>query len=1030
MPGIRYKRSVPNTDKLAEFAAWCAKHITGDEKGEAQLFLDRLFQAFGHAGLKEAGATLEFRVTKAAEAGGGTAFADLVWKPVVLIEMKKRGTDLQKHYRQAFDYWTRLVPNRPRYVVLCNFDEFRVYDFDTDLDTPKDTLALKDLPDRWGPLEFLAPGNPKPNFENDRVAVTTKAADKLAECFKWLVRKDRKPQVERSVAQRFILQMLVALFAEDIDLLPKYFVTNLLEECTTPADSYELLGGLFKAMNQSQAAGGGRYKEVPYFNGGLFADPAQLEIQDRELVLLRDAAKFNWNKVQPEVFGTLFQHSMDAGERHAFGAQFTHPIDIMKIVGPTIVEPWREQIEGARTLKRLRELLHRLHQFRVLDPACGCGNFLYIAYRELKRLEARIYERMAEFASQIEPGQMRLSFLSAQNFYGLDILPFAVEIAKVTMMIARKLAIDELHITEQALPLGNLDQNFIAADALLTPEGLPAQWPKADVIIGNPPFLGSRYFAKAHGYEYVRKVHAVFPDVPKMADFCVYWFRKAADHLPTCTAADPVAGRAGLVGTQNIRNNESREGGLDHVVKTGTIVEAVENQPWSGEANVSVSIANWVKTQDAALLPKARKLWFKVQPNAAAKKLRKRGSGSATKEYELNFRDCEFINSALSNETDVGTAKVLGVNAEPKRVFQGQNPVHDGFKLEPSDAAKLLKNHPDHREVIFPYLVGMDLVTVGAPGIWIIDFGQRDMLEAMRFSAAFEILKEKVMSDVLTKAEEEKAATGKETTRWTRMAERWWQFRDWMPGTMGVVNASHRYIVCPRVTKRPTFEFISCDVHPDGSLAVFGFDDDYSFGILQSNAHWQWFVAKCSKLTERFRYTSDTVFDTFPWPQFERGSATVPVAESGVAPDSRPTNISASPNSDEQSFRRDAENRRRDARAPQNVIAKIDAVTAAARELRRVRAEALPKMKGGLRALYRTLELPGANPLKDAHAALDTAVLTAYGFNPKRDLLAQLLALNQQVAAKIENGESVTAPGVPKNYPNAKKLVTEDCIKQ
>jgi hypothetical protein len=133
----------------------------------------------------------------------------------VLIEMKKRGENLQKHYRQAFDYWTRLVPNRPRYVVLCNFDEFRVYDFDTDLDTPKDTVALTDLPERWGPLEFLAPGNPKPNFENDREAVTREAADKLADCFKWMMRKDRQPQVERSVAQHFILQMLVALFAED-----------------------------------------------------------------------------------------------------------------------------------------------------------------------------------------------------------------------------------------------------------------------------------------------------------------------------------------------------------------------------------------------------------------------------------------------------------------------------------------------------------------------------------------------------------------------------------------------------------------------------------------------------------------------------------------------------------------------------------------------------------------------------------------------------------------------------------------------
>ena len=971
---------MPDGTKLAEFIAWCQKNITGDEKGQAQIFLDRLFQAFGQPGSLDVGGKPEFRIRKADEDGGGTAFADYVWKPVVLIEMKKRGENLQKHYRQAFDYWTRLVPNRPRYVVLCNFDEFRVYDFDTDLDTPKDTVALTDLPERWGPLEFLAPGNPKPNFENDREAVTREAADKLADCFKWMMRKDRQPQVERSVAQHFILQMLVALFAEDIDLLPKYFVTNLLEECSTPADSYELLGGLFKAMNESKAAGGGRYKEVPYFNGGLFANPAQLEIQGHELVLLRDAAKFNWNKVQPEVFGTLFQHSMGDQERHAFGAQFTSPSDIMKIVGPTIVEPWREQIEGARTLKRLRELLHRLHQFRVLDPACGCGNFLYIAYRELKRLEARIYERMAEFASQAEPGQMRLSFLSAQNFYGLDILPFAVETAKVTMMIARKLAIDELHITEPALPFGNLDKNFIAADALLTPEGLPAQWPKADVIIGNAPFLGSRFFAKEHGYEYVRKVHAVFPDVPKMADFCVYWFRKAADHLPPCTADDPVAGRAGLVGTQNIRNNESREGGLDHVVKTGTIVEAVDNQPWSGEAKVHVSIANWVKTHDAALLPKTRKLWFKVKSSPVAKKLRKRSSGLAATEYELNCRECAFINPSLSDETDVGGALVLRVNAEPKCVFQGQNPVHEGFKLAPQDAANLLKKYPDHRDVLFPYLIGLDLVTVGMPSQWVIDFGQRNMLEAMQYPAAFEILKERVMPDVLEKARKEKITTGEASTRWTRMAERWWQFRDWMPGTMAAVLSRSRYIACPRVTKRPTFAFVSREVHPDGSLSVFAFEDDYSFGIIQSNAHWAWFIEKCSKLKSDFRYTSDTVFDTFPWPQ----TATVK---------------------------------------------QIDAVAAAARELHRVRAEALPKMKGGLRALYRTLELPGANPLKDAHAALDTAVLTAYGFNPKRDLLAQLLALNQAVAAKIENAESVTAPGVPKNYPDAKKLVTEDCIK-
>jgi hypothetical protein len=966
---------MPSREKLAEFTAWCRKNVTGDEKGQAQIFLDRLFQAFGQPGCLDVGGATEFRLRKSTEDGGGTAFADYVWKPVVLIEMKKRGQNLQKHYRQAFDYWTRLVPNRPRYVLLCNFDEFRVYDFDTDLDTPKDTLALADLPERWGPLAFLAPGSPKPTFDNDREVVTRQAADCLADCFKKLVHRG----VEQPTAQRFILQMLVALFAEDIDLLPKYFVTQVLEDCSTPASAYDLLGGLFDAMNTSPPPSGGRFKGVSYFNGGLFAQPARLEIQDLELVLLRQAAAYDWSKVQPEVFGTLFQHSMSTGERHAFGAEFTHPSDIMKIVGPTIVQPWRGQIEGAKTLKRLRELLHRLHHFRVLDPACGCGNFLYLAYRELKRLEARIYERMAEFASQAEPGQLRLSFLSAQNFYGLDILPFAVEIAKVTMMIARKLAIDELHITEPALPLDNLDQNFIAADALLTPEGLPAQWPKADVIVGNAPFLGAKLLKPERGPDYVNTLRRAYPDVPGMADYCVYWFRKAHDHLPACTADDPVAGRAGLVGTQNIRNNQSRVGGLDHVVKTGTIVEAVENQPWSGEANVHVSIANWVKTRDAALLPKARKLWFKVEPSAGAKKLRKRGSGPATKEYELDVRECDQINSALSDQTDVSRAKTLLCNTEPQRCFNGQMVGHAALLLTKEERHNILRKDLKSEQVIYPYLNGVDALTSVLLNRFVIDFEQMNQLEAAAYSGAFDWVKTRVLPDRERKAQEGIDKDGRMRPHHKAFLSRWWQLSFGRPEMLSVIKPLPRYLACAYVTKRPIFMFVSSAIRPSNLIQVFGFADDYSFGVLQSHAHWLWFITKCGKLKSDFRYSAESVFDTFPWPQ----TATV---------------------------------------------AQIDAVAAAASELRRVRAKALPKLKGGLRALYRTLELPGANPLKDAHAALDAAVLAAYGFSAKKDLLAQLLALNLDVAARLERGEPVTAPGVPRNYPEPAKLVTQDCI--
>jgi hypothetical protein len=189
-----------------------------------------------------------------------------------------------------------------------------------------------------------------------------------------------------------------------------------------------------------------------------------------------------------------------------------------------------------------------------------------------------------------------------------------------------------------------------------------------------------------------------------------------------------------------------------------------------------------------------------------------------------------------------------------------------------------------------------------------------------------------------------------------------------------------RYLVCSRVTKRPVFAFVSTDIRPGDALQVFVFEDDYSFGVLQSQVHWLWFTTKCSKLTERFRYTPDSVFDTFPWPQ-------------------KPT------------------------------AKLIDAVAEAGRAIRRLRRDALEHMTGGLRALYRTLELPGANPLKDAHAALDAAVLAAYGFSAKKDLLAQLLALNLAVAARLDRGEAVTAPGLPKNHPNPDSLVTADCIR-
>ncbi len=554
-----------------DFAAFAAK-LKGDEKSEAQTFLFHLLEAFGHdANTLPEGSTFEYRVRFP---GDRTKFADFVWPGRVLIEMKSRGEKLSRHYQQTFDYWLNLVPHRPPYVVLCDFTELWIYDFNTQLQEPLDRVPVADLVNRHSALNFLYPRKITPIFGNNWVEVTREAAKDVANVFNSLVARGES----REAARRFVLQCVVAMFSEDIGLLPEDMFTGILDECRKAENptgaSYDLLGNLFRQMNDPKPARGGRYAGVDYFNGGLFSKVEPLELQPAALGLLFDAAKENWSKVQPVIFGTLFEGSLGKEERHALGAHFTYEADIQKIVRPTIVRPWEERIAAAKNVAEMLELLRQLRAFRVLDPACGSGNFLFVAYRALRELEQNLLVKLfAQDKRQFERVGTA-SGISPRQFFGLDVNDNAVETAKVTLMLARRLASRQAHEFwdahadilpggdshalqfEKDLPLDNLDDNIKCADALFTP------WPEVDVIIGNPPYLGSRFLAKEHGYDYARKIHAAFSDVPKMADFCVYWFRLAHDHLKQ-------GQRAGFVATKTISQNESREASLDYVVKNG-----------------------------------------------------------------------------------------------------------------------------------------------------------------------------------------------------------------------------------------------------------------------------------------------------------------------------------------------------------------------------------------------------------------------------------------------------------------------------
>jgi hypothetical protein len=412
----------------------------------------------------------------------------------------------------------------------------------------------------------------------------------------------------------------------------------------------------------------------------------------------------------------------------------------------------------------------------------------------------------------------------------------------------------------------------------------------------------------------------------------------------------------------------------------GTITEAVDNQPWSGEANVHVSIVNWAKTKDPLLLPAKRRLWFKAE-SVLAKPRRKHATGPASKEFDLNFRDVDQINSAISDQTDVSGAGPLACNTHPQRCFNGQMLGHQGFLLTAEQRAKIVTSDPKSAEVIHPYLNGVEMLTIGGGGErFVLDFEQRDQLEAASYSGAFAWVRTHVLPDREKKAESGKGETGEMRPHHKAFLSRWWQLGFGRPEMLSVIKPLPRYLVCAYVTKRPIFLFVAPEFRPSNLIQVFGFADDYSFGILQSHAHWLWFITKCGKLKSDFRYSAESVFDTFPWPQQPGAKAVQTVAEAG-------------------------------------------------REIRRIRAETLPTMKGGLRALYRTLELPGTNPLKTAHQALDAAVLAAYGFNARQDLLTQLLALNHSVAIQSAAHRAVINPGLPPGTECPDAFVTVDCIR-
>jgi hypothetical protein len=797
---------------LQAFAQWASQHCTGSERANAQPFLNEFFKAFGYDGALEAGARFEDPLKKGS-VKGNTGFMDCLYADVALIEMKKRGTPLGNFYNQLLSYWVQCTP-KPKYAILCNFDEFWIYDFNIQVDTPVQVLQTNTMHQHPEALAFMQ--GQKPNFGLNAIQVTEKAAQDVSHIYNSLMARHATAGFTQADAQRFILQCVLCMFAEDIGLMPAGFFTALMDDCRqAPTQSYDLLRALFTQMNTKAPATGGRFKPIRYFNGGLFAHIAPIELTADECERMYQAAVEDWRGVRPSIFGTIFEATLTAPERHAGGVHFTSDLDIYKIVNPTIVRYWEDRIQTAdNNPKRLRGILDDLRTYRVLDPACGSGNFLYIAYLELKRLEKLVMDTIKDVVETDTSNRddykpkyaegTHISLVSPLQFYGIELKPFGAELAKLTLEIGRKIAVDKFGLSEDPLPLDNLDANIHCADALFTP------WPQADAIIGNPPFLGGKLLKKELGTDYIEKVYAQFPMVKGQVDFCVHWFRLAHNSK---------AQRIGLVATNSIAQGVSRSASLDYVIQNGGIIhDAVTSQVWSGEANVYVSIVNWSKQNEKVIL--------------------------------LNQEAQKKIASNLKTEYEVATAFRLDTNQG--KCFEACQLNGKGFIISEKLAMQWINKNPDYKTILKPIVDGRSLINPFIEKEWVIDFYGLSVELASQYTEAFELVKKLV-----------KPARDQNNEKGRR--ERWWLFGRSGEKMRTALSGLTCYFALPKIAKYTNFTSISNDVFPCEANMVVASDDFYILGVLNSVLHRDWVKAQCSTLKGDTRYTNTTCFETFPF---------------------------------------------------------------------------------------------------------------------------------------------------------------------
>ena len=825
-----------------------------ERAGSQEHFLD-ICRLVGESTPAEADPTGEFFTFEKSlkKETGATGFADVWRRDCFAWEYKGLHADLSAAYSQLQLYRESL--GNPPLLVVCDMDRYeihtnfnntvkRIYRFsNTDIpsDQPVDGTQL--TPVQVLRALFAEPDSLHPG--KSQAKLTEEAADllvTLAEALRRWNEASGTPIPDQRIA-KFIMRMIFCFFACDVGLLSKDAFADLIRVNRADPDAFRrYLAELFGAMKD-----GGSFlmREVPHFNGGLFDDAYVPSLIADQVMMFEQLNDLDWSDIEPSIFGTLFERVIDESKRKQLGTHYTSREDIELIVEPVLMRPLRAEWEEAKSRARpyldwmsqqeedqdfLRQRLHgilsrfqeRLASIKVLDPACGSGNFLYVSLALLKALEKEVVafataHGLDDFTPKVHPAQL----------FGIETNEYAHELASAVVWIGYlqwkyRNAFD---LTGESPILQPLD-NIRLKDAVVEIDGQAGarepDWPPADVIIGNPPFLGGKMLRRELGDEYVDTMFDVWSDrVPREADLCCYWFEKARSEIEHGRAR-----RAGLLATQGIRGGRNRVV-LDRIARSGAIFWAESDRKWTLDgAAVQVSMVGF-------------------------------DGGSETARELDGLQVSEIYTNLRSGETDVTKARRLKENLGI--AFQG--PVKVGkFDIRDSDARAMFRYpNPDgrsNRDVIQPWVNGSDIT--GRPrGMWIINFSEMSIEDASLYESPFEYVRENIMPIRLKNQD------------WQRKTY-WWRLgrsgRDWQEA----VESLRRYIATPRVSKHRLFVWVSSDTLPDSAVVTVARDDDYSFGVLHSRIHELWSRSLGTQLREfesGFRYTPTSTFETFPFPE-------------------------------------------------------------------------------------------------------------------------------------------------------------------